>query len=261
MAGGGRKLWEPLSARECASGVGRRFDGVNVIVIGADVIRMLRDDALERRDNFGRAGNGLAVERPELPRMQIHHRFGEQRAGVGVVRIFARDLAHRVRVGKLLGVGHLAVGRVAHRERVDIFALGLARVRFERLRLRDCRVRHFAAIGVLGLVDIRPERKRDSPVRHRHIGIVLRGLSERVGRLVEIERVNESQSLIEELLRKRRIGFRRHRMMQIAETVENRLVHRVDRCLQVSWVSFDRAGQREQQQRGGEKNSTVHRHV
>ena len=51
-----------------------------------------------------------------------------------------------------------------------------------------------------------------------------------------IEGVNECQSLVEELLREHGIGFRRDRMMQIAEAVENRLVRRIDRRLQIAGV-------------------------
>ena len=100
-------------------------------MIGAEMVGILRDHAFERRDQLNCPVNRLAVECPQSPRMQVHHRFGEQRAGVGIVGIVMRNFAHRVRIRELQRVIHLAVGRVTLSERVNIFALERAGIRFE----------------------------------------------------------------------------------------------------------------------------------
>ena len=89
-------------------------------------------------------------------------------------------------------------------------------------RLRPLRfvVRRLLAVGVDVEVDVRSERQRDAPVRHRRRGIELGGPAERADRLVVIERVDERQALIEELLR---LGaFRGDRMVQPAEARRQR---------------------------------------
>ncbi len=131
VSGRGHQLAKPLCAGECASRIIRSFHRVDIVVIRADMAGILRDHTLERRDNFVGAGDRGAVRVPESPRMQVHHRFGEQRARVGIVRIPMRHVAHCVGIRLLKRVVHLAVGRVALCQRLDILALRLARVRFE----------------------------------------------------------------------------------------------------------------------------------
>ena len=78
------------------SGVSRSLDGVDVVVIRAAVIRIATQNTFEHRHDLERAFRRLAIERPELPRTQVHHAFGVERGGVEIVGIVFRQLAHRV---------------------------------------------------------------------------------------------------------------------------------------------------------------------
>src|SRR5437016_13092066 len=77
-------------------------------------------------------------------------------------------------------------------------------------------MRLLVAIGIGGVVIVRPYCLGDSPVRHRQLGIKLRSMLERPRGLIVIERIDEAQALIEELLRLR--ALRRDRMMKFAQS-------------------------------------------
>ena len=98
VAGGRRQRIEPQRARQRAARRRRRLDGVDVVVIGAEVIRIACEHRLEHGDDLVGAFGGLAVERPELPRAEVHQALGVQRGGVEIVRVSARQIAHRVGV-------------------------------------------------------------------------------------------------------------------------------------------------------------------
>jgi len=77
----------------------RRLDRVDVVVVGAGVVRAAPEDRLEDRDDLLCPFLRLAVEGPQVPGAQIHQTLGEQRRGVQVVGVAPRDLPHRSGVG------------------------------------------------------------------------------------------------------------------------------------------------------------------
>ena len=64
MAGCWRQAIEPRRARERPSRRRRRLDRVDVVMIGAKMIRISRENRLEDSDDLLRALSRLAVERP-----------------------------------------------------------------------------------------------------------------------------------------------------------------------------------------------------
>ena len=185
----------------------RLLDRVDEEVGGADVIGIALEHARERVDELLRARLGLAVRRPVVPGHGVHHRFGEQRGGVVVVREAQRDAAHRGGVSlverRAIGGG---IGAVALGERLDHGLLALARLGRELQRL----VHRLPDLGlrrrVVGGVDVGSERVGDAPVAHRALRIELGGVAERRGRLAVVEAERERQSLVEEALRLLRGG-------------------------------------------------------
>ena len=71
---------------------------MNVEVIRARMIGIAPEHRLEHGDELERAGRGLAVGRPELPRAQHHETFGKHRRGIQVVGILLHHRAHRIAV-------------------------------------------------------------------------------------------------------------------------------------------------------------------
>jgi hypothetical protein len=72
MAGRRHQRVEPLRALERALRRLRRLDGVDVVMIGADVLGFAAQNALEDGDDLFGARCWRAGGRPELPRVQIH---------------------------------------------------------------------------------------------------------------------------------------------------------------------------------------------
>ena len=165
---------------------------------------MRGDDLPELADDLVGALVGRAVRPPVVPRAEVHQRFGIQGRGVEVVRVGLGDLGHRARVGRVEPRAVGGRGRlVALRDRLDVGALARRGVGLERERLLHRRVRGDAARRVHGRVDVRPVGECDPPVAHGAGGIELRGAGERADRLRVIEAVDESQALVEVLLRGR----------------------------------------------------------
>ena len=98
MSRSGNGGLEAPGAGVCEFRMRSGFDGMNVIVVCAGVIGPALQCGFESGNNFRRVFIWFAVNAPELPRMQIHQTFGEENLRVGVVRIFVRERAHRVRV-------------------------------------------------------------------------------------------------------------------------------------------------------------------
>ena len=74
------------------------FHRVDVVMVRPGMQRLALEHRLQRRLDLRRAGRRLAVQRPQLPGMGIHHRFGEQHLHVKIVRILACHFAHRIGV-------------------------------------------------------------------------------------------------------------------------------------------------------------------
>jgi len=172
------------------------------------MIRVELQNRIERGQNFVRAGIRLTLRRPLVPWAQVHHRFREKHAGVGIIRKLFPHLAHRVGISAI--------------ERGAIFRLRIRVTLAKRVDQRTFDRRSILLIffgkpdlfpGQLGRgwrherkINVRTAGQRDTPVRHGAFGIELRGLLERADGRAVIESVNESQALIEITLRLRRIG-------------------------------------------------------
>jgi hypothetical protein len=171
------------------------------------VIGIARQHALQRADDLLRARLRRALGRPEIPRPEVHHRVREERGSLEVAGESLRDVAHGVgvRTVEALALGGGVQG-VTLGERVDERALRGSRGRGQSLRLLDGLARAFLALGIGGVVVVRPLGDREAPVAHRACGIESRSLAERPLRLVMVERVDEPQALIEPPLRRRAGG-------------------------------------------------------
>ena len=229
MTGGRYERVEPLRARERASRRRRRFDRVDVVMVGADVHRIALEHRLQHRDDFFRAFRRLAVARPQLPRPQIHQALCVERRGVEIVGIAFHDVAHGVLVlnRERSQICLWIVGVPLH-QRLDVRALARPSTRLraggrvcqERLCALRCVVGRLLARGIDVEVDVRTERERNPPMRHRRGGVELRRAAERADRLVVVEAVDERQTLVEELLRL--AALRRDGMIQFAEAGHQR---------------------------------------
>ncbi len=188
-------------------------------------------------------GLGSPVGRPVVPGHGVHHRLGEQRGGVVVVREAQRDAAHRGGVGlverRAVGGG---VGAVALAERLDHGLLALARLgrELERSihRLPDLGLGRRIVRGV----DVGSERVGDAPVAHRALRIELGGMAERRRRLAVVEAERERHALIEEALRFLRRGGD-------GVVVEVEVVHQV-RAVAVTLVGEGRRSEPGEEQDG-----------
>ena len=98
VAGERHERFEARRARQRVLGPGRRFERVDVVMVGADVKGIAAQHGFENRDERFCALLRLAVVRPELPRVQIHQALGVQRGRVEIVWILARQIAHGVSV-------------------------------------------------------------------------------------------------------------------------------------------------------------------
>ena len=107
----------------------RSFDRVDVEMIRERMFRIQLQHRVERREDFIRAGIRLTFRRPLIPRPQIHHRFGEKDADIGIVRICLPHFAHRIGIGVIerRAIFRLRI-RVTMAERIDQLALDRRRV-------------------------------------------------------------------------------------------------------------------------------------
>ncbi len=189
---------------------------------------MLRDHLLERLDHVRRAGTRRAVLLPVVPRHGVHHRRGVQRADVAVLRKLLRHVLHRigVRLVERRAIG-LRVGGVAERERFDqrLFLRGRAAAELDRFLNRRERLR--VTVGGQRRVDVRPERERFAPRRHRERRIEPPRFLERAHGFGMVERIDHADALIEELLRARRLrGHLERPRPESAEQRRDRLARR-----------------------------------
>ena len=187
----------------------RRFEGVDVEVVGERILEVEFQHGSERRDNFLGAGLRLALGRPLIPRTQAHHGLGEKNTDIRIQRELFPDLAHCVGVALVEGsaVGRLGIG-VALAQRVDQCALDWRSI-FMGSLLREaeflpsqfgCGWRHHREI------DVRAVGQRDAPRRHGEIRGEVRGLLERPDGRAVIETEEKAQTLIKIFLGLLRLG-------------------------------------------------------
>src|SRR6266576_306018 len=158
---------------------------------------------------------------PQAPGMQIHSRLGEEGGSVEIIGKGSGHITHGIAIGlsrfptislwvfrKALGhcsdVG-LLVGWGAGRQ-LDGFLNGF--------------VRSLETIVAGGIVVVRTNCFCDPPERHREFRIEFCCPLERTGGLVVIEGVDQTQSLVEELLGLHILG--RNRMMKLAQAGHQR---------------------------------------
>ena len=207
VPGSGRHRRQSVGSRECALRRFGSFNGVNVVVDRSQVIGIAFYHRLQRGDNFFRAGFGAAVLMPQAPRMQIHAGLGKQCRGVEIVRIALHYFAHRVVVlFRSLAPVRFRVGGEAKSHGVDICLLARRGVAFQMHRFLNGFMRLLKALFARRIVVVRPDGLGDSPKSHRKFGIEFCCFLKRPRRLIVIEGVNETQSLIEKLLRLRVLG-------------------------------------------------------
>ena len=123
--------------------------------------------------------------------------------GVPVVVIFGGFLQIRVRIGRK---------SLRHGLDVSLFAGRSIGREFNGLLYRI--IRAFVTVGVSRVVIVRPHSLGDSPVGHGQLGIEFGGMLEGARGFIVIERVNEAQPLIKELLCLRSVGG--NGMMKVA---------------------------------------------
>ena len=199
----------------------RRFDGVDVVVVGAHVARAALQHRLEHVHDLQRPFGRRTVVRPELPGTQVHQALGVQRGGVEIVRIPPDEIAHRVLVlDRQRFQIRLGIVRITLDDRLDVGALCRRRRRRERQRPLRGVVRVLLPGRVDVEVDVWTERQRDAPERHRRGWIEQSGAPERADGFVVVECIHKRQALIEELLGVLALGG--DRVMRVAETGHER---------------------------------------
>jgi hypothetical protein len=98
----------------------RRFQSMNVEVVGKWVIQVKLQDFIERRENLVSARLRLAFVSPLVPRAQIHQGFGKKRADIGIIRVLFPDRTHRIGVGLIERTAILRLRvSIAMAERLD----------------------------------------------------------------------------------------------------------------------------------------------
>jgi hypothetical protein len=118
------------------------------------------------------------------------------------------DSAHRIRIclfaNSLIARG---IGDVPFSQSVNEAPLHVAAAALALLGFGEVRVGLLQAIGGRSVVDVRTERERHAPMRHRRCSILRGGELERLERLFVIEAVQKRQAFIEKLLRIRVRGL------------------------------------------------------
>ncbi len=215
VAGTGHERRQSFGARHGAVRL-RLLHAVDEQVAGAGVAGVAREHRFQPPDRDAHVGPGLVVREPVVPRTQVHDGIGPEHDRVVIGGVAGRQLGHRPRVRT---VARRALRgrrrRVPVRERTDVRALLFAGAVDERERPRN----RFLRLGAGGLVhrgiDVRPARQRRAPPADGAPGIQARRLLERTDRLRMVERVRETEALIEILLRER--NARRNLVVVIAQ--------------------------------------------
>ena len=160
------------------------------------------DDALQHGADDGGLRLRRSILPPVIPRHGVHHRVRIQRQHVGIIGMGGRHLRH--------GVGVSAVKRRPGRrgilgepvgQRLDQRALAGAGAESNAAGGLHGPERRPPVLGRHRRIEIRRQRQRDSPVRHRQAGIESRSLAEGASRLLVVERIQQPKTLVEEGLR------------------------------------------------------------
>jgi hypothetical protein len=178
-----------------ALGGERRFDGVDVVVIGAGMFGPAAQHVLEHALGFGHASGGGAVDRIPAPARGDQQAFGVERLRVEIVGVIRGEFLHG---------GDVCFGFVFGAPRGGGFQIcallgqrtgGLASGFYTRAGSL-----HIGR-GIEVHVNVRSLRHRHPPIRHGGRRIELGSFSERAQRLVTVEAVEEREALVEIFLR------------------------------------------------------------
>jgi hypothetical protein len=230
---------------------------MNIKVQRQRMVGRLREHRLQDLNHFAGPRLRLAVGQPEVPRPQVHQRFGEQRADISVIGIGFPNQPHRrgVRLVQRLAIVRLRIS-VPRAERVDqrfFSSAGAARrPACVAQRLPSSRCSFFRDNRV---VDVWPVGQGDSPPRHGALRINFGCPAKRTDRLVVVESVQKAEPLVEVTLRfgrgsgylpsarsqsvKQRHSYRsvlRHRV-QSAPIAHQRRANHEQQCPRVLWRS------------------------
>ena len=84
MARSGRDRLQPVGRGQSTLRRRRSLDGVDVVVIGADVVGVAAQHAFQNRDDRLRPLGRFAVQAPQLPWPQVHRALGVQHGGIEI---------------------------------------------------------------------------------------------------------------------------------------------------------------------------------
>ena len=221
VAGGRRERVEPHRTRQRADRCWRRFHGVDVVVIGAEVIRIACEHGLQHGDDLVRAVR-RACRRATRASTRGGSSGSPRRAWR---RRDRRDTGVRDRASRSSTGAPAPRDRAWRRSGSESPSLRCTRAR-PRIRLRqrqrpgDRAIRLLRPLVVDIEVVVRAERPGDAPVRHWRVRVELRRAREGARRFLVVEAEDEVEALVEVALRLSVRG--RDRMMVIPEPGQER---------------------------------------
>ena len=174
------------------------FDRMYIEVARAGMVRCAAQHALQRGDQLQRAWLRTTVTRPLVPGAQVQHRVGEDHLDVLIGRVLRGHTPHGVRERavscRARGAGRL---RITNSHRVNQGALPRRGVAFHPDRGTSGGERPRFHRWIHRQVDVGAERVGHAPVTERTGGIELDRALERSCGFIMVERVHQSQSLVE----------------------------------------------------------------
>ncbi len=198
----GHQRFQPLCRGHGSLGGPGGLHRVDVIVVGAGMVRRAAQDGLERGHDLLRAGRLLSVQRPESPGGHVHQRLGEDDLQVVVGRMGAGHLAHRFGEGDiqraLLLRGERLRPAVALGQRGDQLPLGaVAPAGRKQLRLLQPVPGCLGTLGEHRNVVVGSQGPGHAPEAGSAARVQLGGTGEGAGGLVMVEAKGQPEPLIE----------------------------------------------------------------
>jgi hypothetical protein len=94
MAGSRHEFTQAVRGRDGTARITRGLHRVNVEVIRTRVARVQSERAFQGAHDLVRSRLGPSIERPEVPRAEIHHGLRVQGRNVRVLRVRLRHITH-----------------------------------------------------------------------------------------------------------------------------------------------------------------------
>ena len=190
--------------------------GVDVVVVGADVLGPRRQRELEQPQHLAGVLPRLALRGPVVPGREVHQGLGGEGGDVDVVGMIALHPLHGLGVGAVeRGSMVGGIRGVAGGEGGDQRALLGARSGLEPSGALHGGMGLPARLRTHGRVDVRSQGERLAPGAGRAVGIHAGGGPEGANRGVVVEAVGEREALVEVALGQGR--RRRDREMRVSE--------------------------------------------